>query len=791
MSDQLYESKEEFLHELSLNYSDIRVINSGGGGIIYSAYHKRLGQKVILKKIRASSIDLVKKDREMRVLTSLSHTYLPKIYDFWSFGDEVYTVMEFIEGSSLKELIDAGEKFSETEVIRLTRQLADVVAYLHSSELHIIHSDIKPANIMLTCRNKDKPNERDICLIDFNISVLRESGFDETIGYTNGYAPVEQLIRYYEGRLYSRKSEEVQISKKAARDERTSIPDATVLGDDAEPADERTTLGVGSEGRAALDAEATTLGDMSCDTEATVLGDACSSDRTTLGDATVLDDASERTTLDRSAQSTSKSSFSYMESRTVQTKAPAKPVKKSQYLPATARDARDMAKKFGRKVKIGEYTDIYSICAAMYNLLTGEVPPPCTNELAPIEKHCPELNDAFAHILNKGLKQDPKKRYQTSEEFKNALSQIAVSTKAFKNMRRTQDMLILLLTAGIGVGAFMTWRGGLMKLDDHASAAISQGYEYYNSGKYDEAIALLEDELFDLPIDPADARMADAYYIIGSCRFENEDFSAAVDSYRMSLIYQSDSTSVIRDYGIALARCGRIDAASEALSQAKAKGASNDDILLLDGEISYILGDIEKAEDSLVECIALSEDQGVLVRAALRLDTIRGELKKYTYDERLELLASVADELLERSVAYVQLCERQAQLCMEAADSNEAYISRAAELFESIISTEYSTLTEHIDLAICYQRLGEYDNASKTLLDTAELYTSYLVYKRLAFLEIDRQAAAAAELRDYTSFSTYYEEAMRLYRETLTEEDMEMEFLEKTYDEIVKKGWTT
>ncbi len=794
MTDQLYESKEAFLKELSQNYSDIKVINSGGGGIIYSAYHRRLGKKVILKKIRASSVDLVGKERELIVLTSLSHTYLPKIYDFWSFGDEVYTVMELIEGSSLKELIDAGEKFSEAEVIRMTRQLAEVVTYLHNSELHLIHSDIKPANIMLTCKNKDKPRERDICLIDFNISVLQESGFDETIGYTNGYAPVEQLIRYYEGRLSEKKRSEGQTAKKITKDEKLSIPDATMLGDDVAPTHDATTLGDPSSEATSLGGEMTTL-KASKDNERTVLGD---SEATILepegfgGEGTMLSSMPEEKTMLGAVAEEKTVLGDETETRAVASKkAQSKPApKKAPIRPVTAGDARDMAKKYGRKVKLGEYTDIYSICATMYSVLTGKAPQPCTSELTPIEKLCPDINDAFAHILTKGLKQDPKKRYQTSEAFKNALGQIAVSTKAFKRMRRTQDMLILLLTVGIGIGAFMTWRGGLMKLDDHASEAISLGYEYYNSGKYDEAIELIGDKLFELPIDPADARMADAYYLIGCCYLESGELGRAVENYRLSLIYDSTRTSAIRDYGIALARCGMLDDASETLDQAKARGASNDDLLLLEGEIAYALGSHDEAEKSLSECISSSEDQSLLVRAALRLDTLYGELDR-GYDERLESLDSTAKRLSERSIGYVQLCERQAQLCMEAADSDESYIFKAIELFESIAATDFSTLTEQLDLAICYQRVGEYDKATERLTKAAELYPNYLVYKRLAFLEIDRQASKAAELRDYASFGEYYETAMKLYKEAASEEDMEMEFLERTYAEVVKKGWTT
>ncbi len=778
MTNTLYKTKDEFWKELSKSYSDIKEINtSGGGGVIYSAYHERLQRKVILKKIRARSLDVIKRDREMKILTSLSHSYLPQIYDFWSFGDEVYTVMEYIEGHSLKELLDAGEKFSEAEVIKLTRELADVVSYLHSSELHIIHSDIKPANIMLTCRNKERPNERDICLIDFNISVLQESGFDETIGYTAGYAPVEQLILY---ELFN------QNHSPSARPAKTdSVPPRA--SDKSAPGGEVTTLGTNFS-----DAEATTLGSDSADSEATTLGTSFSdSEATTLGtdfadsEATTLGTSfsdSEATTLGE-ATATPKARPRVQEIRV----SPKNPPRRGM-----SPDTEAMIKKYGKNVKIGEYTDIYSICATMYHLLTGKCPSPCTKPSVDVAKLCPGVNDAFARILMKGLEQDPAKRYQTSEKFREALGKIASSTKSFRRTRLAQDLLVLALTAGIGVGAVMTWRGGLMKLDEYAAGKITESYALYNSGEYEKAAALIN-SLSELPFEPSNVRMADAYYISGSCYLELGELDDAIVNLGTSLMYDSTRPATIRDYGIALARAGRVSEASRCLYQARARGIGDESLLLLEGELAASEGDSDKAIESLVECLAASSSDTVKVRAALRLDTVYGEDNR-TPSERLDALDVVAKTIPEKSIGFAQLCERQAQICVDAAEESgsesEAYIVRAVGLFEKIIDSGFSTLTERLDLAISLQRLGEYEKAGEVLLKTADIYQSYLVYKRLAFLELDRQLTLPNESRSYKLFGEYYDKCKKMYQEsTENGSDMEMDYLDMSYAEAVEKGW--
>ena len=778
MTNTLYKTKDEFWKELSKSYSDIKEINtSGGGGVIYSAYHERLQRKVILKKIRARSLDVIKRDREMKILTSLSHSYLPQIYDFWSFGDEVYTVMEYIEGHSLKELLDAGEKFSEAEVIKLTRELADVVSYLHSSELHIIHSDIKPANIMLTCRNKERPNERDICLIDFNISVLQESGFDETIGYTAGYAPVEQLI------LYELFNQNHSPSARPAKND--SVPPRA--SDKSAPGGEVTTLGTNFS-----DAEATTLGSDSADSEATTLGTSFSdSEATTLGtdfadsDATTLGtdfSDSEATTLCE-APATPKARPRVQEIHVSTKNSPRR---------GMSPDTEAMIKKYGKNVKIGEYTDIYSICATMYHLLTGKCPSPCTKPSVDVAKLCPGVNDAFARILMKGLEQDPAKRYQTSEKFREALGKIASSTKSFRRTRLAQDLLVLALTAGIGVGAVMTWRGGLMKLDEYAAGKITESYALYNSGEYEKAAALIN-SLSELPFEPSDVRMADAYYISGSCYLELGELDDAIVNLGTSLMYDSTRPATIRDYGIALARAGRVSEASRCLYQARARGIGDESLLLLEGELAASEGDSDKAIESLVECLAASSSDTVKVRAALRLDTVYGEDNR-TPSERLDALDVVAKTIPEKSIGFAQLCERQAQICVDAAEESgsesEAYIVRAVGLFEKIIDSGFSTLTERLDLAISLQRLGEYEKAGEVLLKTADIYQSYLVYKRLAFLELDRQLTLPNESRSYKLFGKYYDKCKKMYQEsTENGSDMEMDYLDMSYAEAVEKGW--
>ncbi len=164
-------------------------IGSGGGGVVYLAEHLRLGKKVVLKadKRKITTRPEILR-REVDALKDLKHTYIPQVYDFFVEDETVYTVIDYVEGESLDKPLKRGEKFSQPQVIKWACELLEALCYLHNP-VHgtppkgIVHSDIKPANIMF------KP-DGDICLIDFNIALAL--GEENVVGLSAGYASPEQ-----------------------------------------------------------------------------------------------------------------------------------------------------------------------------------------------------------------------------------------------------------------------------------------------------------------------------------------------------------------------------------------------------------------------------------------------------------------------------------------------------------------------------------------------------------------------------------------------------------------------
>ena len=172
------------------NYRIESVLGSGGGGVVYKAWHERLQKYVALKRVReprhtGRQTSMAFSRAEADMLKNLKHANLPQVYDFLSDESGDYTVMEYIPGKSFDEFLAGGRRFAQKQVIEWARSLSGALAYLHGRKPKILHSDIKPGNIMYL-------PDGSVCLIDFNIALLLEGSDADVVGRSHGYASPEQ-----------------------------------------------------------------------------------------------------------------------------------------------------------------------------------------------------------------------------------------------------------------------------------------------------------------------------------------------------------------------------------------------------------------------------------------------------------------------------------------------------------------------------------------------------------------------------------------------------------------------
>jgi serine/threonine-protein kinase len=128
------------------------LLAEGGMGAVYRATHVMLGKTIAIKLIRpaiVASPEIVRRfQREARAATALNHPNIVSVYDLGQTPDgTLYIAMEYIDGPSLKALIQTGCAIPVSRTIAILRQVASALATAHKHS--IIHRDLKPHNIML------------------------------------------------------------------------------------------------------------------------------------------------------------------------------------------------------------------------------------------------------------------------------------------------------------------------------------------------------------------------------------------------------------------------------------------------------------------------------------------------------------------------------------------------------------------------------------------------------------------------------------------------------------------
>lgn len=167
-----------------------RVLGRGGMSTVYKGTQLSLNRPVAIKLLAArftsNPVFVDRFDREAGALAGLSHPNIVNIIDKGVEGDKYYFVMEYVEGITLDQLLQAVE-LTERHYVHLIQEIAKAMTYVHGKG--IIHRDIKPSNILV-----DKPGN--VKVSDFGIAHITEAdagseqlGRNATVGTMNYMAP--------------------------------------------------------------------------------------------------------------------------------------------------------------------------------------------------------------------------------------------------------------------------------------------------------------------------------------------------------------------------------------------------------------------------------------------------------------------------------------------------------------------------------------------------------------------------------------------------------------------------
>ncbi len=177
-------------------YEIKEVLGMGGMGVVYRAVDRELGEPVAIKTLRtevvgSDGVALERFKQEIRLARKITHRNVVRTYDLGETSGTYYITMEFVEGTSLKQLIQSRGKLPVPVTLTIGKQLCRALEVAH--EQGVIHRDIKPQNIVV------EPNGF-LKVMDFGIARLAKApqgkGLTEVgtaIG-TPDYMSPEQLL---------------------------------------------------------------------------------------------------------------------------------------------------------------------------------------------------------------------------------------------------------------------------------------------------------------------------------------------------------------------------------------------------------------------------------------------------------------------------------------------------------------------------------------------------------------------------------------------------------------------
>jgi serine/threonine protein kinase/tetratricopeptide (TPR) repeat protein len=131
-------------------YEIEREVGRGGMATVFLAQDMRHHRPVALKVLHPHLAEALGPERflrEIQIAARLQHPHIVPLYDSGQAGDLLYYVMPYVEGESLRQLLDREGKLSVEDALTIARGVAAGLDYAHRQQ--VIHRDIKPENVML------------------------------------------------------------------------------------------------------------------------------------------------------------------------------------------------------------------------------------------------------------------------------------------------------------------------------------------------------------------------------------------------------------------------------------------------------------------------------------------------------------------------------------------------------------------------------------------------------------------------------------------------------------------
>lgn len=466
----------------------------------------------------------------------------------------------------------------------------------------------------------------------------------------------------------------------------------------------------------------------------------------------------------------------------------------------------------GEDAKIDGRSDLYSLGAVMYYIMTGIMPNARRDDFIPISyigKDVNSYSDGLTNIVDKAMQENPAKRFKNAAEMKKAVNHAAMWSNTYRRLTRIGmglDIaafvlgLILICTMITGYrqmktdaffSAYDDYMDDVKMLYDMETAADEDGGDAVYEGSdsqtelyeadtparqiLSDGIKLLNDREYKKQFNDYSDAKANVLFGIAQAAMYMEDYTQAMDYLWEAVRYNQENGAIYRDLAIACAYCGEEDAAEEAMAQALRCGAGDSDIRLIEAEIAYIGGDYEKAYEDAVaaarkvywgsEWVTSGESdvsQEVKQRSAVIASASADRCGKLL--EYIDFAIETADTA--NGYERIFWLRKAGEMCAKAVNTGKtdtSYKEKGVLCYEEVKDSGHAGMTDLFNLAFLYENTGSILKGRDLLLEMYETYpNSYEVPLRLAYISYEMERKKTPKNRDFSQVVHYYERANKL-----------------------------
>ena len=711
------------------------VIGRGGGGIVYTAFDRNLQLNVVLKQIREDVSSLLDSRAEVDILKQLKHERLPKVLDFFEYDGRLFTSMDFIRGIDLNTALKTQGRFLQGQVLRWAQELSDALAYLHSQKPPVIHSDIKPANIMYD------PETNGVTLIDFNISLAFSRSKLGTTWISPGYSPPEQ---YYKLSDYYQLLEKAGSRSAGNRLNGSHNTDGGKFANYGDPVRQ-----VSGYDRYTLPIVAQTVG-KGVDARSDVYSFGVTMYHLLTG---VKPDPDYANIIPISEYDIDlEPAFALI-------------IEKCMALDPNER-----------------YPDGIALNKALHNIYKLD------DDYKEFIKRERKRRLWSGILIGFGIAMIAAGFYAVNASTGREYNRIVAEARACSDSGEYPEALEALEDAMEILPN---------RIDAYVEKARSQYFSGDFDGVI-ETVDETENKKIKKRKSDA-SQWGVLYYISGEAYFEKSDYSNANKAFNKAIGEDGSNSLYYRERAVTLARGGNPDEAENVLENAKEMNLDMVSVTYTEAEIACAKGEDEKAIGLCQDVLDSSSDEEISSRSVLMVSKIYGKsgeydkkidfLNRYVENDRfgIGMQMQLSYELAN---AWILKGNSKANDVNALADCSRHALDELLKIYDFNNST--GTINDLETISKLYQNIGELDKsrefADQMITDYPE---SYACYKRKAFVSLYIEAGKAENMRSYSEFKVNYEKAKELYSKEKNQSDPEMETLEKEHDNLVKGGRIT